>query len=124
MSYEPTNWKAGDVVTSAKLNKLEQGVAGGILIVHSEKIGSTESNRRLDKTWMEIHNALFNGTIVLVLTDLTDEYAENVLVSFITRVFTAHEQQPQLYYVYINNSEDGYTTDSANGYPEYKDEDN
>lgn len=29
MSYEPTNWKTGDVVTSAKLNKLEQGVAGG-----------------------------------------------------------------------------------------------
>lgn len=27
MAYEPTNWKSGDVVTSAKLNKLEQGVA-------------------------------------------------------------------------------------------------
>lgn len=29
MAYEPTNWKTGDVVTSAKLNKLEQAVAGG-----------------------------------------------------------------------------------------------
>ena len=29
MSYEPTNWKDGDLVTSAKLNKLEQGVANG-----------------------------------------------------------------------------------------------
>lgn len=29
MSYEPTNWKTGDVVTSAKLNKLENGVANG-----------------------------------------------------------------------------------------------
>ena len=27
MSYEPTNWKAGDTVTSAKLNKMEQGIA-------------------------------------------------------------------------------------------------
>ena len=27
MAYEPTNWKSGDVVTSAKLNKLENGVA-------------------------------------------------------------------------------------------------
>ena len=27
MSYTPTEWKSGDVVTSAKLNKLEQGVA-------------------------------------------------------------------------------------------------
>lgn len=35
MSYEPTNWKSGDVVTSAKLNKLEQGVAdaGGVMLV-------------------------------------------------------------------------------------------
>lgn len=29
MNYEPTNWKDGDLVTSAKLNKLEQGVANG-----------------------------------------------------------------------------------------------
>lgn len=27
MSYTPTTWKSGDVVTSAKLNKLEGGVA-------------------------------------------------------------------------------------------------
>lgn len=27
MSYEPTNWKTGDVVTSAKLNKIEGGVS-------------------------------------------------------------------------------------------------
>ena len=34
MSYEPTNWKDGDLVTSAKLNKMEQGIAasgGGAL---------------------------------------------------------------------------------------------
>ena len=37
MSYEPTNWKSGDVISSQKLNKLEQGMAGagggGSLIV-------------------------------------------------------------------------------------------
>ena len=26
MSYEPTQWSAGDTVTSAKLNKMEQGI--------------------------------------------------------------------------------------------------
>ena len=34
MSYTPTNWKAGDTVTSTKLNKMEQGIAasgGGLL---------------------------------------------------------------------------------------------
>lgn len=53
MSYEPTVWKDGDLVTSAKLNKLEQGVAngGGVLVVHVDK------NYRLDKTWQEIYDA-------------------------------------------------------------------
>ena len=53
MSYTPTNWKDGDLVTSAKLNKIEQGIAagGGILIVHEDENGT------LDKTWQEIHDA-------------------------------------------------------------------
>lgn len=29
MSYEPTNWQTGDIITAEKLNKLEQGVSGG-----------------------------------------------------------------------------------------------
>ena len=28
MSYEPTNWKSGDKVTSTRLNKIEQGIKG------------------------------------------------------------------------------------------------
>lgn len=53
MSYEPTNWKDGDLVTSAKLNKIEQGIAagGGVLIVHEDEGGT------LDKTWQEIYDA-------------------------------------------------------------------
>lgn len=35
MSYEPTQWKAGDTVTSAKLNKLEQGVADSNTIIET-----------------------------------------------------------------------------------------
>lgn len=38
MTYEPTEWKSGDVVTSQKLNKLENGVvsasSGGGLVVN------------------------------------------------------------------------------------------
>ena len=53
MSYNPTNWKAGDTVTSAKLNKIEQGIAasGRILIAHEDE------NSTLDKTWQEIYDA-------------------------------------------------------------------
>lgn len=60
MSYEPTNWKAGDTVTSAKLNKLEQGIAnsGGIQIIHMDE------NKTLDKTWQEIHDGGFGVLII------------------------------------------------------------
>ena len=60
MSYDPTIWKSGDVVTSAKLNKIENGIAdaaggggGGVLVVHR---GET-TPITLDKTWQEIHDA-------------------------------------------------------------------
>lgn len=76
MSYTPTNWKAGDTVTSAKLNKIEQGIvnAGGanILVTNcnldsSNASGGTRSAGsasgssapRLDKTLGEILNADF-----------------------------------------------------------------
>ena len=56
MSYTPTQWKAGDTVTSAKLNKIEQGIAmnSEILIVH--EIDNGDNPPTLDKTWQEIHD--------------------------------------------------------------------
>lgn len=27
MSYTPTNWQAGDIITAAKLNNMESGIA-------------------------------------------------------------------------------------------------
>lgn len=43
MSYTPTTWSKGDVVTSAKLNKLEQGVAAadGIFYIDAQITGGT-----------------------------------------------------------------------------------
>lgn len=60
MSYEPTNWKSGDVVTAAKLNKLEQGVAsggssgGGVLVVN---VTEDDGAYVCDKTAAEIYAA-------------------------------------------------------------------
>lgn len=56
MAYEPTNWAKGDVITSAKLNKLEQGVAGQILFA-TQEVQSSGYGAVLDKTWQEIHDA-------------------------------------------------------------------
>jgi len=58
MSYTPTEWNNGDVITAEKLNKLENGVAeggsgGGVLVIHLNN-----DTERLDKTWNEIHDAV------------------------------------------------------------------
>lgn len=66
MSYEPTNWKAGDVVTSAKLNKMEQGIAasGGIRIV--SLLISVVGTIHMTITPNELINAFQNSEIIIV----------------------------------------------------------
>ena len=51
MSYTPTTWAAGDTVTAAKLNKLEQGVASGGVLVVNMSLNNDETIGTLDKTW-------------------------------------------------------------------------
>lgn len=57
MSYNPTQWSAGDTVTSAKLNKMEQGISNNgcleINMIFDEETGEPH----LDKTWQEIYDA-------------------------------------------------------------------
>lgn len=68
MAYDPTVWKSGDTITSAKLNKLENGLAeasgggtgGGVLVLNITQDGT------LDKTWLEIKNALNAGQVVTI----------------------------------------------------------
>lgn len=66
MSYTPTQWKAGDTVTSAKLNKMEQGIAasGEIKVVPSFKslIGSIHINI----TPNELIDALNNYKVIII----------------------------------------------------------
>ena len=75
MSYEPTNWKAGDVVTSAKLNKIEHGITNNsrsILIINN-------NDGILDKTAEEIKTALESGTICYLLTSQDTDIRYEIL---------------------------------------------
>ena len=79
MAYEPTVWESGDIVTSAKLNKLEQGVAsaagggggggGGALVVTGTIVDDPGGGQRLvcDKTTGQIINAIQTGGAVFSL---------------------------------------------------------
>lgn len=65
MAYEPTNWQAGDVVTSAKLNKMEQGIAR-YDVVEGTQEGDIIT---LNKTWQEIWD---NNYTMIVFTNKND----------------------------------------------------
>lgn len=71
MSYEPTNWQTGDVVTSQKLNKLEQGVAdagggGGVYKVTLAYDEDADDGSYIsDKTIAEIIAAYNSGAVVV-----------------------------------------------------------
>lgn len=69
MSYTPTEWKSGDVVTSEKLNKLENGVAAaGWLAVHvSMETGDDGTTMTMDKTYAEIAAADQNGPVFVAM---------------------------------------------------------
>ena len=100
MSYTPTNWKSGDVVTSAKLNKMEGGIAAsGPLICHENA-----ETGALDHTWQEIHDAGF--AVLLFATSET-----NFTVTALASIISVEDN----YVVYFGES--AYVTTSADGYP-------
>lgn len=113
MSYEPTEWKTGDVVTAEKLNKLEEAVGNADnspLIVS----GTTSDNvETLDKTWKEIYDAYVSGRVVLY-----KEEAENYIhVCSLEDVSMNSQSEPASYEVSFNGEGLTYSTDSENGYP-------
>lgn len=61
MSYTPTEWKTGDIVSSQRLNKLEEGVKDAYeVMVINDTLGT------LDKTWQEIYDAMSQGKMCVV----------------------------------------------------------
>ena len=65
MSYEPTQWSAGDTVTSAKLNKIEQGISNNSSVEVIE-MTATENGFVFSKTAKEIANLMKSGKLIFV----------------------------------------------------------
>ena len=65
MSYEPTNWKTGDIITAEKLNKIETELASKFLIV-------IEEDGHLSRTWQEIYDALYSYRIPIIFYNELD----------------------------------------------------
>ena len=65
MSYTPTVWVNGDIITAEKLNKLENGLlSGGVFWITENEIA--EDAYALDKTYAEIEEAILNGMMPFV----------------------------------------------------------
>lgn len=106
MSYEPTNWVTGDIVTADKLNKIESGVlsasgGGGTLALTQDA-----DTGALDKTWKEIHDAIASGQIPVV-SMVVDNAA------YLSIIFTAEAGESYI----VFNDDTAWVTDSENGYP-------
>ena len=112
MSYEPTTWKSGDVVTSTKLNKMEQGIAnagggGGMLVVRWN-----EGMTALDTKWSDIAAAISNKLVIL----LNDTGAPNEInISYCDGV-EVNQGAYNVYFFHTGGS-DEFSADSADGYP-------
>ena len=123
MSYTPTEWQTGDIVTAEKLNKIENGIAGvssiggGVFIVGVEKssppVGNTGSIYTLNKTWKEIYDAFEGGQIVICRESKDGVTTDSIISSIIIDDFNGS------YSVAFSQAVFGQelTTSSENGYP-------
>ena len=98
MAYTKNTWSAGDKVTSAKLNNIEEGICESLpLVVTSEQTGAKEAT--LGQTWQEVYDAVTARRAVLwayeVETD-ADNYAHYVYSN------VAVGKQNTTYYVNLN----------------------
>lgn len=76
MSYEPTNWKNGDLITAEKLNNIENGVKNISNISCAYIINPEDPSTgdlMLTKTYNEIKNATLAGITIPIITDFNND---------------------------------------------------
>lgn len=115
MAYTKNTWNTGDIVSSQKLNHMEDGIANSenVFIVG----GATNDPENgwqgtLNKTWQQIRDAIQSKICVIVATD-----GDNVESKIIEAVYDNPEpmEGDGRYQVAIDGAI--FTTDSKDGYP-------
>ena len=124
MTYEPKEWKTGEVITADALNHIENGIADfPIFIVNQidtyNEFGDLISSK-LDKTWNEIYALVTENKIGFVITthqDGTDEIDTALIVS-VASIPLGEETTSYLVMVHANYS---YTCTDPDDYPSLSD---
>lgn len=63
MAYEPTVWKSGDKITSAKLNKVENALSGTNKVYFIDTTVDDGGNITLSETYQQIANKFADGVV-------------------------------------------------------------
>lgn len=85
MAYTPTEWQSGDIVTSEKLNKIENGIAGagggggGEVFMVGGTYNEETGYFTMDKTWSEINEAITAGMHCLLIINIHLDQTNSVL---------------------------------------------
>lgn len=84
MGYTPTEWHAGDTITSAKLNKLENAVASKGEVLYVEKIWDQNYGiATIDMSAEELYQATLSSTVkLLYYSDGEIESVETISSSY------------------------------------------
>ena len=98
MSYEPTEWKAGDTVTSAKLNKIEQGIANNNVIIETCEYDANELIFQSIHTIDEIIELCMDGKQVIFCFPAQDSWTWQAteyypIIAFRYDIDNEHENQ-------------------------------
>ena len=115
MSYTKNTWNTGDIVTSEKLNRMEDGIASGenVFIVGGATYGDSGVEGTLDKTWQEIHDAMQSKICIVVITN-----GNNITQVLIASAFVEGGKYGVISATSaISATSVLFATDSANGYP-------
>lgn len=114
MSYVQHTWQNDELITAAKLNNLEEGVAAGGGGGSSSILFVTNDDGTLDKTWQEIYDAMTSSVLCVVIQSVVDEVEG--FASITSNIIQNIVLQEGVYSLYLD---DGlpFIASTANDYP-------
>lgn len=110
MSYIPTNWVTGDIITAEKLNKAEDGIASAnsALIVN---ISWNEATGTFDTKYKDIF-AAFTAGIPVIVRSLQETYSDE----YFNIAYLKEDLHDPKFSVYLTNST-SYDAATEEDYP-------
>jgi len=131
MAYSKQNWNVNDVVSSEKMNHIEEGIYAAYQDPTNKKFMQININvsgeelprtYTLSKTWKEIRDAMEAGVFCYIYKPKNVSSGTNASYAEITEASADFTYTPAKYYIYLPRVVDNssmFTTNSENGYPFY-----